>query len=303
MPLPLYYHRLYTDGLHPDVRFPRDRYAKLRAALSEKSIDRRADIRESPLAAREDLELVHTHRYVEDFLTQQLDRSVARRIGLRPWTPEIVDRTLRILGGSVAALHALFREEAGAAGNLAGGTHHAFAHEGAGYCVFNDLAVAARVAQRDHAVTRIGILDLDVHQGDGTAAIFREDPSIFTTSVHCAVNFPFRKQTSDFDLALEAGSTDGAYLEATHKSLEAIIARQPELVIFQAGVDALAADHLGKLSVTQGGLRKRNQLVFEATRAAKVPILILMGGGYARPIEHTVDAFVDLFEAAADAFP
>lgn len=300
MPAVFFYDPVYTDGLSPEARFPRDRYREVHSALARRGVDKRAEVRPSPEVELADLHLAHTPGYVQAFMSGQLEERAARRIGLRPWTERIVERTLRILGGSVAAVHALYREQLSAAGNLAGGTHHAFADEGSGYCVFNDIAVAARVAQRDHGVERIAVIDLDVHQGDGTAAIFAEDPSVHTVSVHCARNFPFRKENSDVDLSLPEKAGDEPYLEATTRALDAVAAYAPELLVYQAGVDALAEDHLGRLQVSQEALRERNERVFRWAEDREVPVLVLMGGGYARPLHHTVEALADVFERAAE---
>lgn len=294
-----FYDPVYTDGLSPEARFPRDRYRSVRAALSKRRVDQRAEIRSSPKAKVRDLELAHDRDYIERFLAGELDDRAARRIGLRPWTARIQERTLRILGGSVAAVHALFEENRSCTGNLAGGTHHAFADQGAGYCVFNDIAVAARVAQRDHRVQRVSVVDLDVHQGDGTAEIFAGDSTVQTLSVHCERNFPFKKAKSDLDIGLPEGAGDAAYLEATERALAAARGFKPSLVIYQAGVDAHAADHLGKLEVSREGLRQRNELVIRTAQAYGIPLLVLMGGGYARPLHHTVEALADVFEQAS----
>lgn len=298
-----FYDPVYTDGLSPEARFPRLRYRGVRQALALRQVDGRAEIRKSPLCSTEDLLTVHDRAYVDAFLEQRIGEPLARRIGLRPWTDRIVERTLKILGGSVAATHALLREGAPIAGNLAGGTHHAFTGEGAGFCVFNDLAVCARVAQRDHGIRRVLIVDLDVHQGDGTAEIFRGDGDVLTFSVHCAQNFPFRKRVSDVDIALPEGTGDAEYLAVLERSLPGLFDRQrPELLIYQAGVDALKDDGLGRLMLTRDGLRRRNQKVFEAARERGVPTLVLMGGGYARPIERSVEALADVFEQAVAHF-
>ncbi len=298
-----FYDPVYTDGLSPEARFPRDRYRGVRAVLRRRGVDDVADIRDSPPCALADLLLAHDADYVSAFLEGRLDPRIARRIGLRPWTDRIVERTLKILGGSVAATHALLGGGAAVAGNLAGGTHHAFRATGAGYCVFNDIAVAAEVARRDYGIDRVLVVDLDVHQGDGTAAIYENDPSVFTFSVHCAENFPLRKQRSDLDVPVPQGTGDAGYLSALEEVLDPLFADPaPQLVIFQAGVDGLAEDHLGRLQLSRAGLKARNELVYRAARRAGAPTLVLMGGGYSRPIEHTIEALGDVFEQAVAAF-
>ena len=295
-----YYDTVYTDGLSPEARFPRDRYRAVFADLQQRGIA--ADIRESPRCAIEDLRTAHDGAYIDAFLENRLDDRMARRIGLRPWTDRIIERTLKILGGTVAATHALFREAHRVTGNLAGGTHHAFRDAGAGYCVFNDIAVAARVAQRDHGVRRVLVIDLDVHQGDGTASIFADDTTVFTFSMHCAQNFPFRKKRSDLDIAIAAGTPDRPYLAQLEQALPTLFVPRPDLLIYQAGVDGLADDHLGRLHLTRDGLRARNSLVYAHATALRIPTLVLMGGGYARPIDRTVEALGDVFEQAVAAY-
>ena len=217
-----------------------------------------------------------------------------RRIGLTPWTPKMIDRTLCLTGGAVEATnHAV--KHGGITGNMAGGTHHAHRDFGSGYCVFNDLAISAMYALEHLGLKRVAILDLDVHQGDGTATILSTEERTRTISVHCSTNFPFRKSVSDFDLPIEPGSGDVAYMEKVQEAVNLCLEFEPDLVLYQAGVDGLEHDHLGKLNVTREGMRKRNQYVFEEMLNQRIPTVIFMGGGYSKPIEHTIDAFYDLF--------
>ena len=211
---PLWYHPLYTDGIHPEARFPRDRYVRLLNRLTTNAPHGAIDVRTPNAIQREVLHLAHDATYVERFLNGELDASEERRIGLRPWTPDMIERTMRLMGGAVEATEHVVRH-GGFAGNMAGGTHHAHREFGSGYCVFNDLAVCALHAITSLGIDRVAVLDLDVHQGDGTASIFADEPRVLTVSVHCATNFPFRKAVSDHDLVLEPGSGDDAYLEAT----------------------------------------------------------------------------------------
>lgn len=292
--MPLYYHPLYSGGLDSKARFPVSRYDLIHASMVSSGAP--VEIRTPPKAPKRSLLLAHDSGYVSRFLAGELLDSEVRRIGLTPWTPRIVDRTTTLVGGSLAALGDVLAS-AGVAANMAGGTHHASMGHGAGYCIFNDIAVCAMSALQERGLSRVAVVDLDVHQGDGTAAIFAEEPRVFTASVHCDANFPFRKQRSDLDIGLQKGGGDEPYLAATAEALRAAVASGPELVIFQAGVDALEDDALGHLSVTRRGMAERNRLVFEATRG--LPLLVLMGGGYAKPIERTVEAFRDLFTSAA----
>mmetsp|Transcript_58447 Transcript_58447/g.165077 ORF Transcript_58447/g.165077 Transcript_58447/m.165077 type:complete len:351 (-) Transcript_58447:94-1146(-) len=297
--MPLYYDRLYTAAIDPASTFPRERYDLVRDGLVQQH-GAVVDIRSVPSpVSRADLVLAHDEDYVDRFLSGTLGAKEVSRIGLKPWTPLIIDRTLTLVGGSLAAMgDACGLAAGGVAGNMAGGTHHAGFAQGAGYCIFNDLAVCARVALRQGLARRVAVIDLDVHQGDGTAEIFAGEDSVFTASVHCAANFPLRKETSDLDLPLPRGAGDEAYLEACEEAVRAALAVRPDLVFFQAGVDALREDGLGHLAVTREGMRRRNALVFQATRG--LPLVLFMGGGYSKPISHTVAAFVDLFAAAGE---
>jgi acetoin utilization deacetylase AcuC-like enzyme len=210
-----------------------------------------------------------------------------RRIGF-PWSPAMVERSRRSSGATIEACRAALAE--GVAANLAGGTHHAFAEHGEGYCIFNDSAVAARAMQAEGRVQRVLILDCDVHQGNGTAAILQGDDTIFTFSIHGANNFPFRKQKSDLDIDLPDRTSDDAYLDALEGGVIASLERaRPELVIYLAGADPYFDDRLGRLALTKGGLAERDRLVFHYCRRVGLPITITMAGGYARRISDTVD--------------
>lgn len=296
--LPIWYHSIYTDGIHPDARFPRDRYTKLVEKLLYSKFAPNIDIRTPEKISRQNLLLAHDENYVDKFLNGELDEKQIKRIGLTPWTPEIIPRTLTLMGGAVSALEYVI-ENGGIAANLAGGTHHAHREFGSGYCIFNDLAVCAIIALENINFNRIAILDLDVHQGDGTATIFEDLESVLTISVHCSKNFPFRKTHSDFDLELEPGTEDEEYLEVVKKAIQITTNFNPDLILFQAGVDGLKSDALGKLNITREGMRKRNNLVFEMIKKESLPTVIFMGGGYSKPISDTIDAFYDLFTDAS----
>tara|TARA_Y100001958_G_C21177221_1_gene507784 strand:- start:281 stop:1111 length:831 start_codon:yes stop_codon:yes gene_type:complete len=251
-------------------------------------------IRKPEPIARRSLLLAHDATYVDGFLKGKLSEKEMRRIGLMPWTPKMIERTLRLTGGAVeATIHAV--KYGGITGNMAGGTHHAHRDFGSGYCVFNDLAISAMHAIENLGVGRVAILDLDVHQGDGTAAILSKEDRTRTISVHCSTNFPFRKSESDFDLPIEPESGDGLYLEKVREAVKFCLDFQPGLVLYQAGVDGLEHDHLGKLNVTRKGMELRNQHVFEEMLSHRIPTVVFMGGGYSKPIEHTIDSFYDLF--------
>ena len=245
--------------------------------------------------------LAHDEAYVQRFLNDDLSKSEIRRIGLYPWKKEMVERTMRLTGGSLDALNSVLDGDLFAA-NLGGGTHHAFRSEGSGYCIFNDLAICAEVALRRDNISRILILDLDVHQGDGTAEIFKDDQRVFTVSLHGKRNFPFKKAASDWDVEFEKGVDDDNYITSLDGVLNQLKRERFDLIFFQAGVDALAMDHLGTLALSRSGMKSRNQKVIQWRREMGCPMVIFMGGGYSRPIEHTVDAFCDLFMEFAQEF-
>jgi acetoin utilization deacetylase AcuC-like enzyme len=210
-----------------------------------------------------------------------------RRIGF-PWSREMVERSRRSSGATLAAARAALDDGVGI--NLAGGTHHAFRARGEGYCVFNDSAIAALALQAQGCIRRAVILDCDVHQGNGTAAILAGDPTVFTFSIHGANNFPFDKEASDLDIELPDGTGDGEYLDALEKGVcRALSAAQPDLAIYLAGADPFEGDRLGRLALTKAGLAARDRLVFELCRGAGVPVAVTMAGGYARAVEDTVD--------------
>jgi len=297
---PLYFHEIYSSGLDRTARFPVDRYQLLAKKLSESDEKKLLSWQTPRLACQQEIQLVHEQDYVERFFNHQLTEKEIRRIGLRPWKEAIVERTLRLTGGALQALEQVLFYGHTMAGNMAGGTHHAFRKEGAGYCIFNDLAICAEQALLNSAVEKILILDLDVHQGDGTAKIFEGDERVFTVSLHGKNNFPFRKQTSDWDVEFENDTGDEEYLTVLDEVLSKLSNQAFDLVFFQAGVDALDSDALGLLNLSREGLGKRNQRVFAWRERMQLPMVIFMGGGYAKPIDDTVDAFTDLFMEAAN---
>ena len=297
---PLYFHEIYSSGLDRTARFPVDRYKLLAKKLSESDEKKLFSWQTPRLAKKQEVLLVHDENFVERFFNHQLSEKEIRRIGLRPWKDAIVERTLRLTGGALQALEQVLVFGHTMAGNMAGGTHHAFRKEGAGYCIFNDLAICAEQALLNSAVGKILILDLDVHQGDGTAKIFEGDERVFTVSLHGKNNFPFRKQTSDWDVEFENDTGDEEYLTVLDEVLSKLSLQAFDLVFFQAGVDALDSDALGLLNLSREGLRKRNQRVFAWREQMELPMVIFMGGGYAKPIDDTVDAFTDLFLEAAN---
>ena len=283
-----FYSDTFVLPLPDGHKFPMAKYSRLRERLLSEGVLAPGDLHEAPAAAWEDLQLVHTADYLAQVRDGTLPREAQRRIGF-PWSPAMVERARRSVGATLAAASAALDD--GVAANLAGGTHHAFADRGEGYCVFNDVAVAARGLQRDRLAGRIAVIDLDVHQGNGTAAIFHGDPSVFTFSMHGAHNFPFRKEQSTLDVALEDGTGDDGYLAALEHHLDEVMARHaPEAVFYLAGADPYEGDRLGRLKLTIAGLERRDAMVLDRCRGAGVPVTVTMSGGYA----HDVDAIVTI---------
>lgn len=276
--------KLYTTDLFvlplPDGhRFPMSRYRLLREKLQACGSFAAEDFCVPPAASRQQLALVHTEDWISRVFDGELSPSEIRRIGF-PWSRQMVERCRRSTGATIAASESALNDLLSV--NLAGGTHHAFPDRGAGYCVFNDVAVSIRVLQAQQKIQRALVLDGDVHQGDGTALIFAGDESVRTFSLHARKAFPIRKTISDLDLALEPGTEDSEYLAAWSGGLRQISAGfLPDIVYFVAGADPWQGDTLGGLSVSAGGLRQRDQHVFDLVRQIGCPLVIVMAGGYA----------------------
>ena len=266
----------------------------LREALEA---DGRFQFEAAPLAGRETIELAHDREYVEAFLNGTLTAQAIRRIGF-PWSEGLVNRTLASVGGTLAATKEALANRWG--GNLAGGTHHAFRGEGSGFCVFNDIAVAVQWLRSAGPMQRVAIIDLDVHQGDGTAQIFHNESDVLTLSVHCEVNFPFRKQQSKIDVALPEGVGDEEYLRVLDEVLPRAFEFKPEIIFFQSGVDVLASDALGKLKLSPEGVKARDEKVMSAVKELGLPLVITIGGGYSNPIELTAQAHATTYRTAMD---
>jgi acetoin utilization deacetylase AcuC-like enzyme len=290
----LFYCDHYDLGLPAAHRFPARKYRLLRESLTG---DSRFTLHPAPLATRDQLVTAHHPGYVDSFLNGTLDNNAIRRIGF-PWSLQLVQRTLASAGATLAATNAAL--EQGTSGALAGGTHHAFHAEGSGFCVFNDIAVAISHLRAATPLTRFAVIDLDVHQGDGTAHIFANDPHVFTLSLHGLNNFPFRKQQSTIDVSLEDHTNDAEYLEALDGVLPKAFAFDPEFVFYQSGVDPLKEDTLGKLDLTLDGLAARDRRVFTLARKHGAPLVITIGGGYADPIELTAAAHAQTYRLAAE---
>lgn len=293
--------RLFCTDRHaialPDGhKFPAGKYGLVRRLLEQ---DYRFDLETATPAEPETVELAHARDYVREFLRGALPTAVMRRIGF-PWSEALVKRAFASVGGTIsAAMDAL---ETGWGGTLGGGTHHAFRAEGAGFCVFNDIAVAFEFLRSRGMIRRAAVIDLDVHQGDGTAEIFSNDDQVFTLSIHCASNFPFRKQRSKLDVALPDKTEDPEYLRILDEALPEAFSGRPDIVFYQSGVDGLATDALGHLALTPEGLVQRDEMVMLAARAHRVPLVVTSGGGYSRPIELSAESHANTYRTAWKVF-
>lgn len=292
--------------LPPGHRFPVSKSARLRERVAAECPG--VELVEAPAASDGELALAHSPTYVHDVIHGLLSAPAVRAIGL-PWSPAMVERARRSVGATVCAARTALRD--GVAAQLAGGTHHAHADRGAGFCVFNDTAVAARLMQAEthrtqRRLLRVLVIDLDVHQGDGTATIFDDDPTVFTLSLHGERNYPVRKARSDLDVALPDGCGDARYLDALDMALEQawrrLAATAPGLAFYLAGADAHEGDRLGRLKLSGAGMAERDRRVFDALRARGIPVAVSMAGGYGIDTETTVSVHLrTLAEAARSA--
>ena len=292
----LFYTDQYVITLPEGHKFPMGKYRMTREMLEREGVFRFEAARLAEIAG---VERIHDPEYVRRFINGELPAAAMRKIGF-PWSEALVKRTLASVGGTLAAT-----EEAllhGWGGTLAGGTHHAFRAEGSGFCVFNDIAIAIAKLRAEGRVRRAAVIDLDVHQGDGTAAIFQNEPEVMTLSVHCKNNFPLRKQKSTIDVELEAGVGDDEYLETLAKVLPRVWEFEPEIVFYQSGVDGLKSDRLGHLKLTHEGLNERDRMVMSACREQGVPVVVTLGGGYSDPVELSAEAHANTFRMAQEVW-
>jgi acetoin utilization deacetylase AcuC-like enzyme len=296
-------HYSFDLGAHP---FPMEKYRQVYQRLrQEGTLAADAVLTPGP-ATEEELRRVHTADYVSRFVAGELTPREQRRLGF-PWTPALCRRALYATGGTLLAARRALTD--GIAANLAGGSHHAFCGHGEGYCALHDMAVAIRALREEGPARRVAIVDCDVHQGNGSAAILGDDPLVFTFSIHCQSNYPLEKVPGSRDVGLPAGVEDEAYLARLEEELDALWRDFcPQMVLFQAGIDPLAGDRLGRLCLTQDGLRRRDATVLRRCLATGTPVLILLGGGYSATVEETADAHADTIRGArallgGDAWP
>jgi acetoin utilization deacetylase AcuC-like enzyme len=292
-----YYADHFVLPLPPDHRFPMRKYSRLRERLLEEGTLRADDLRVPEPASETDILRVHSPTYWHNVQHGTLSEREQRRIGF-PWSQQMVERTRRVSGGTMGACRAALAD--GVSANLAGGTHHAHYDFGSGYCILNDSIVAARVMQAEGRVRRVVVLDCDVHQGDGTAALAAGDSSIFTFSIHGAKNFPFHKMHSDIDIELPDGTEDAQYLDLLEEGVRrAIAAANADLAIYIAGADPYVGDRLGRMALSMAGLAARDRLVLAQCRASGLPVAITMGGGYAEDVEEIAAIHANTIRIAA----
>jgi len=292
-----YYSDSFVLPLPPGHRFPMEKYARLRSRVAAELPAGVVQLELAPAASDAEILRAHDAAWLQAVVAGTLTPRQQRDIGF-PWSPQMVERSRRSAGATVAACRAALAD--GTAVNLAGGTHHAFRDHGAGYCVFNDAAIAAAAMQAERAALRVLVVDCDVHQGDGTAAILAADASVFTFSIHGRNNYPFVKQSSDLDVELDDGTGDAEYLERLDDGLDhAFAAARAGMAIFLAGADPYAGDRLGRLSLSRQGLAERDRLVFGRCARAGVPVAACMAGGYARDMDETVDIHLQTVRIAA----
>lgn len=301
MHIPCIYHEDYVTPLPDGHRFPMPKFKLLYEKLVQEGFLNPMQVYRPQSATVGLLQKAHDQAYIEDFCRGRIDAGMIRRIGL-PWSPQLVIRACTAVGGTY--LTARLALEFGIACNLAGGTHHAFPAHGSGFCIFNDLAVAARAILDEGRANKILIIDLDVHQGDGTAYIFRDEPRVVTFSMHCASNFPFQKQRSDFDIGLGAATEDAAYLRILGRSLPDLLSEvRPDLVIYDAGIDPHINDKLGHLALTSTGIYRRDLMVLRLCRDRGIPVACVVGGGYTRDRDELIFLHSLIFRAAHAVWP
>ena len=298
MDLAIVYHPDYVAPLPKGHRFPMEKFRLLRDLLLEDEIVTSDKVFTPQLPQWEQLQLVHTSEYIQNYCQGTLDYKSQRRIGL-PWSESLAKRTQIAVGGTI--LTAKLALQYGCACNTAGGTHHAFPSYGSGFCIFNDFAIAARVLLHQGKVQKVLILDCDVHQGDGTAFIFRNEEKVFTFSMHCEANFPGKKQISDLDVPLPIGLDDDGYLQILAFHLNDLLHRvKPDIVLYNAGVDTHVGDRLGKLALTDRGIYRRERMVLSTCLSKGYPVACVIGGGYDKDLSSLVHRHSLLHRAARD---
>lgn len=291
-------HPIYTHPLPRGHRFPMEKYDLLPKQLLHEGTCSEENFFLARLASMDDILAIHEAEYLKNLKNLTLDRSEVMAIGF-PLSKQLVDREQMIAGGTIQASEYALQNGIGM--NIAGGTHHAFTYRGEGFCLLNDQAIAARYLQRKRSIGNILIVDLDVHQGNGTAEIFERDASVFTFSMHGRKNYPFKKENSSLDIELEDGTGDEEYLGLLKKILpELIYKHNPEFIFYQSGVDILSTDKLGKLNCSVDGCKERDRFVLQTCHDQKIPVECSMGGGYSSEIKTIIDAHANTFRLARE---
>ncbi len=291
---------IYEYPLPKGHRFPMDKYSLIpQQLIYEGTVQDKQFFHPDPIS-EEIILLTHSAKYWEDLKNQTLSEKEIRAIGF-PMTPLLVERGRHIAAGTLQCVEYAIKH--GISMNAAGGTHHAFKEKGEGFCVFNDIAIAANYLIHSNKFNNILIVDLDVHQGNGSASIFNGQGQVFTFSMHGAKNYPFRKEASHLDIGLPDGTEDDAYLKILFNILPRVIDQhRPELIFYQAGVDILTTDRLGRLSVSREGCRKRDKYVMEICKNNKIPLVVTMGGGYSPQLSHIIEAHANTFRTATEVY-
>ena len=298
--LKIAYHPIYKHHLPDGHRFPMEKYDLLPQQLVYEGTCNEDNFFEPEIPNNKYFFLVHDAAYVSDLLNITLDQKAARKIGF-PLSEELIAREMMIANGTMKASE--FAIKYGVAMNIAGGTHHAFTNKGEGFCMLNDQAIGARYLQEKGLANKILIVDLDVHQGNGTAEIFQNNNTVFTFSMHGKSNYPFHKEKSDLDIALENGTEDVAYLSILKETLPNLITKQqPDFIYYLCGVDVITTDKLGKLSLTIEGCKERDRFVLQTCKDLSIPVMCSMGGGYSPDIKIIIDAHANTFRLAQDIF-
>lgn len=298
--LPIAFHPIYKHPLPDGHRFPMLKYELLPQQLLHEGIVTESDFFAPDLADLKYVLAVHDKTYVNDLLNLTLDPKAARKIGF-PLSAELVERELRIANGTILGCEKAF--DTGVAFNIAGGTHHAFSNRGEAFCMLNDQAIAAKYLLDKKLASKILIIDLDVHQGNGTAAIFQNNPNVFTFSVHGKTNYPFKKEVSDLDIPLPDNTSDDEYLAIVNEYVPKLIEHEkPDFIFYLSGVDILATDKLGKLGCTIEGCKKRDEIVFTNCRKFEIPVQVSMGGGYSPEIKTIIGAHANTYRVASQLY-
>lgn len=299
--LPLVYHPNYSCPFPTQHRFVMSKFRRLYDYCREQQLIHSANHFTPQTASIEDLAIAHHTQYLRDLQEQTFDSKVWRRIGL-PWSEGLIERTFTAPNGTL--LTAQLALQQGMACHLAGGTHHAHYDFGSGFCLLNDLAYTAKTLQQQGHIKRALIFDLDVHQGDGTAAILQDESDLFTCSIHCEKNFPFRKSVSDLDVGLEKGLADQGYLDIVDSTLKRLLEQvEPDIVLYDAGIDVWQDDELGYLDISQQGIEERDRLVLETCLQRHIPVLTVIGGGYDSDHQRLARRHASIIETASELFP